>query len=251
MPCGTLYLVPTPIGNLEDVTLRALRVLKEADYIVCEDTRQTVKLLNHFEIKKSLVSFYAQNQPRRIPGIIRDLAAGKNLALVSDSGMPAISDPGYLLVAEALKNSINIVPLPGPNAALTALVASGLPTHSFTFLGFLKKKPGKMKKEILKACAAGGTVIFYESPHRIQKTLALCAQILPAGTKTVLARELTKIYEEFLRGTLAEVNLKLSGKEPRGEYVVMLSCEDAEDSPEEGFTEEFGEADSDEKLENQ
>ena len=242
MSCGTLYLVPTPIGNLEDITLRALRVIKEADYIICEDTRQTVKLLNHFEIKKPLVSFFAQNQPRRIPGIIRDLASGKNLALVSDSGMPAISDPGYLLVAEALKENIPIVPLPGPNAALTGLIASGLPTHNFTFLGFLRKKPGKMKKELAKAASAGETIIFYESPHRIRRTLAVCAEIFPPQTRTVLARELTKVFEEFIRGTLEEVNIKLAQKEPRGEYVVMLSSENAEDVRED---------DNGEKLDNE
>ena len=153
MAYGILYLVPTPIGNLEDITLRALRVLKEVDSIICEDTRQTVKLLNHYEIKKPLMSFYTYNQERRIPGIIRDLLSGKNLAIVSDSGTPGISDPGSFLIEEALRSGINVVPLPGPNAALTALVASGLPMHGFVFLGFLKKKTGKMKKEL--AAAAG------------------------------------------------------------------------------------------------
>jgi len=231
MPNGTLYLVPTPIGNLEDITLRALRILKSVDSIICEDTRQTVKLLNHFEIKKPLISFYTYNQPRRIPEIIRDLAAGKNFALVSDSGMPGISDPGCLLVDEALKQNIQVSPLPGPNAALTALIASGLPTHSFIFLGFLKKKSGKIKKELAKAVESGCTVIFYESPYRVRKTLALCAEIFPANTRVVLARELTKVYEEFTRGTLEEVNIKLKEKEPKGEYVVLLNnsedeCED-------------------------
>jgi 16S rRNA (cytidine1402-2'-O)-methyltransferase len=227
MSNGTLYLVPTPIGNLEDITFRALRILNSVDSIICEDTRQTVKLLNHFEIKKPLISFYTYNQPRRIPEIIRDLCAGKNFALVSDSGMPNISDPGYLLVDEALKNNILIVPLPGPNAALTALIASGLPTHSFIFLGFLKKKSGKIKKELAKAAESGCTIIFYESPYRVRKTLGLCAEIFPASTKVVVARELTKIYEEFARGTLAEINIKLGEKEPKGEYVVMMNtCED-------------------------
>jgi 16S rRNA (cytidine1402-2'-O)-methyltransferase len=224
MPNGTLYLVPTPIGNLEDITFRALRVFNSVDSIICEDTRQTIKLLNHFEIKKPLKSFFTYNQPRRIPEIIRELAAGKNLALVSDSGMPGISDPGWLLVDEALKNGILVVPLPGPNAALTALIASGLPTHSFIFLGFLKKKPGKIKKELAKAAESGCTVIFYESPYRVKKTLALCAEILPPCTRVVLARELTKIYEEFIRGTLEEVNINLKEKEPKGEFVVLLNC---------------------------
>jgi 16S rRNA (cytidine1402-2'-O)-methyltransferase len=241
MPNGTLYLVPTPIGNLEDITLRALRILNSVDSIICEDTRQTVKLLNHFEIKKPLVSFFTYNQLRRIPEIIKDIASGKNFALVSDSGMPGISDPGCLLVEEVLKHNIQVVPLPGPNAALTALIASGLPTHSFIFLGFLRKKSGKIKKELARAAESGCTVIFYESPYRVRKTLALCAEIFPPSTRVVLARELTKIYEEFTRGTLEEVNIKLKEKEPKGEFVVLLNtCEDEredENEPEETMVE--------------
>jgi 16S rRNA (cytidine1402-2'-O)-methyltransferase len=224
MPYGTLYLVPTPIGNLEDITLRALRVLKEADAVICEDTRQTVKLLNHYEIKKPLVSFYTYNQQRRIPGIIRDLLSGKNLALVSDSGTPGISDPGFFLIDEAIKAGVGVVPLPGASASLTALIASGLPTHGFVFLGFLRKKTGKMKKELSAAAGTGFTVIFYESPHRIRKTMAACAEIFPASTPVVLARELTKKFEEFTRGTLESVNQALAAKEPLGEYVVLLNC---------------------------
>ena len=220
--------MPTPIGNLEDITLRAVRVLKESDAIICEDTRQTIKLLNHFEIQKPLVSFYTYNQQRRIPGLIDGLLSGKNFALVSDSGTPGISDPGFFLVAAAIKAGVPVVPLPGPNAAITALVASGLPTHNFIFLGFLRKKPGKMKKELKKASASGATVIFYESPHRIRKTMALCAGIFPNGTKTVLARELTKKFEEFSRGTLEEINKLLLSKEPIGEFVVLLSPADNE-----------------------
>ncbi len=223
---GTLYLVPTPIGNLEDITLRALRILKEVDTILCEDTRQTVKLLNHFEIKKPLLSFYTYNQERRIPGIVRDLLSGKNLALVSDSGTPGISDPGFFLIDEAIKAGVNVVPLPGANAALTALVASGLPTHGFVFLGFLRKKTGKMKKELAAATASGFTVIFYESPHRIRKTMASCAEIFPGTARVVLARELTKKFEEFTRGTLDEINQALAAKEPLGEFVVLLNCAD-------------------------
>ena len=226
MPYGTLYLVPTPIGNLEDITLRALRVLKEADSIICEDTRQTIKLLNHYGIQKPLISFYTYNQERRIPGIVSGLLSGKNFALVSDAGTPGISDPGFFLIAEALKAGAGVVPLPGPNAALTALVASGLPTHSFIFLGFLKKKTGKMKKELAAAARAAVTVIFYESPHRIRKTMAVCAEVFPKGTRAVLARELTKKFEEFTRGTLEDINKALASKEPLGEFVVMLNCAD-------------------------
>ena len=226
MPYGTLYLVPTPIGNLEDITLRALRVLKEVDSVICEDTRQTIKLLNHFGIQKPLISFYTYNQERRIPGIVGGLSAGKNYALVSDSGTPGISDPGFFLVEAALKAKANVVPLPGASAAITALVASGLPTHSFLFLGFLKKKSGKMKKELDAASKTGATVIFYESPHRIRKTLALCAEVFAKETEVVLARELTKKFEEFLRGTLEEINIQLAQKEPMGEYVVLINCSD-------------------------
>jgi len=226
MPYGTLYLVPTPIGNLEDITLRALRVLKEVDSVICEDTRQTIKLFNHFGIQKPLLSFYTYNQERRIPGIIAGLATGKNFALVSDSGTPGISDPGFFLVEAALKAQVNVVPLPGASAAITALVGSGLPTHSFIFLGFLKKKSGKMKKELDTASKTGATVIFYESPHRIRKTMALCAEVFSKETRVVLARELTKKFEEFSRGTLEEINTQLSQKEPIGEYVVLISCQD-------------------------
>src|SRR3989339_591883 len=169
---GTLFVVPTPIGNLEDITLRAVRVLKECHAIACEDTRQTVKLLNHFDIQKPLISFYSHNQARRIPELINDLSAGKTIALVSDSGTPGISDPGFFLVDAAVKAGINVVALPGPCAAITALVASGLPMDGFVFLGFLKRKPGKMKKELRAACAPGKTVVFYESPYRVSKTLA-------------------------------------------------------------------------------
>lgn len=220
---GTLYLVPTPIGNLEDITLRALRILKSVDSIVCEDTRQTVKLLNHYEIKKPLLSFYSYNQFRKIPKIIDDLHKGNNLALVSDSGTPGISDPGYFLVKAAIENNIGIVSLPGANAFVTALIASGLPTSGFVFLGFLRRKAGKLKKEIQNALRLGKTIVFYESPHRIKKTMMLCSEILPGDTQVVLARELTKKFEEFIRGTLKKVNQRIQGAEIKGEIVVMIN----------------------------
>ena len=228
---GTLFVVPTPIGNLEDITLRAVRVLKECHAIACEDTRQTVKLLNHFDIQKPLISFYSHNQARRIPELINDLSAGKTIALVSDSGTPGISDPGFFLVDAAVKAGINVVALPGPCAAITALVASGLPMDGFVFLGFLKRKPGKMKKELRAACAAGKTVVFYESPYRVSKTLAVCAEVFGADARAALGRELTKKFEEVMRGTLAELQLQLAAKkEILGEFVVLVTPTDIETS---------------------
>jgi 16S rRNA (cytidine1402-2'-O)-methyltransferase len=223
MATGMLYVVPTPIGNLEDITLRASRILKEVDLIACEDTRQTFKLLNHLGITKRLVSFYSYNQARRVPEIIEELMSGKNVALVSDSGTPGISDPGFFLVEKAVSEHITVVPLPGPSAVTTSLVGSGLPSDSFVFLGFLKKKPGKMKKELAAALGLGKTVIFYESPHRIQKTVEFLGEILPAGTRVAIARELTKKYEEFIRGTVEEVCAQVKSRELLGEMVVLVN----------------------------
>ncbi|MCB4791378.1 MAG: 16S rRNA (cytidine(1402)-2'-O)-methyltransferase [Elusimicrobia bacterium] len=220
---GILYLVPTPIGNLKDITLRALDILKEVDLVACEDTRQTVKLLNHYELHKPLLSFYTYNQFNRIPQVIEELKAGKNIALVSDSGTPGISDPGFFLVKKVLEENIQVISLPGPNAALTALVASGLRTNGFIFLGFLKRKPGKLKKEILEASRCNKTIIFYESVHRIKKTISLCKEIFPKDTKVVIAREITKKFEEYIRGTLEEVDTKLESKEILGEFVVLIA----------------------------
>jgi 16S rRNA (cytidine1402-2'-O)-methyltransferase len=218
-----LYLVPTPIGNLEDITLRALRVLREADLVVCEDTRQTVKLLNHYQIQKPLLSFYTYNQRQRIPHIAAELEAGKTIALVSDSGTPGISDPGYFMVQEALARGIAVVSLPGPSAAVTALVASGLPSDGYVFAGFLKRKAGKLKKELAAAAAAGRTIIFYESPYRVKKTLALCREVFPGDTRVVLARELTKKFEEYIRGTLDEVSERVRDRDLLGEFVVLIA----------------------------
>jgi len=222
---GILYVVPTPIGNLEDITLRAIRILQETDTIVCEDTRQTVKLLSHLKISKPLISFYTQNQLKRIPQIISMLNEGKNIALVSDCGTPAISDPGYYLIKEALTNNITVIPLPGACALITALVGSGLETDSFIFLGFLRRKTGKMKKELELAKESKKTIIFYESPHRILKTLEVCKEVFTEGTNIVLARELTKKFEEFIRGTISEVINNLSNRQILGEFVVIISNE--------------------------
>jgi len=221
---GVLYIVPTPIGNLEDITLRAVSALKNCDVIACEDTRHTLKLLSHLSISKPLISFYSYNQNARIPGIINSLVNGKNIALVSDSGTPGISDPGYLLVKEAITNGINVVPLPGATAITTALVGSGAPTDGFIFLGFLKRKTGKMKKELQEASGLGKTIIFYESPHRILKTLATLEDVFGADTQICLAREMTKKFEEFIRGSIVEVLKALSEREKvLGEFVVVVS----------------------------
>ena len=220
---GRLYVVPTPIGNLEDITLRALRVLKECDLIACEDTRRSLKLLAHFEISKPLVSFYSYNQQRRIPQITGALCGGKNVALISDGGTPAVSDPGWTLVKAAIDANIKVEVLPGASAAVTALVGSGLPTDGFIFCGFLKRKPGKIKKELAQFAECEKTIIFYESPYRILKTLELCAEVFGADAQICLARELTKKFEEFIRGSIKEVleNIK-SRKEILGEFVVFV-----------------------------
>lgn len=219
---ATLFVVPTPIGNLEDITLRAIRILQEVDTIVCEDTRQTVKLLSHLKISKPLISFYTQNQLKRIPQIISMLENGKNIALVSDCGTPAISDPGYYLIKEAIDKNIQVVPLPGACALITALVGSGLTTDSFVFLGFLKKKTGKMKKELEQAKLLQKTIVFYESPHRILKTLETCKNVFGEQTQIVLARELTKKFEEFIRGTIKEVSDEMINREILGEFIVLI-----------------------------
>lgn len=226
---GTLYIVPTPIGNLEDITLRALRILKECDLIACEDTRQSLKLLTHFEISKPLISFYSYNQQHRMPQLIDKLLNGKKIALISDGGTPAISDPGYMLVKEALDKNIKIEALPGASAVITALVGSGLSTDGFIFCGFLKRKPGKMKKELAQCVDLGKTIIFYESPHRMLKTVEICAEVFGENARICLARELTKKFEEFIRGSIKEVleNLK-SRKEILGEFVVLINTNNNE-----------------------
>ncbi|MBQ4178183.1 MAG: 16S rRNA (cytidine(1402)-2'-O)-methyltransferase [Elusimicrobia bacterium] len=236
MSNAILFVVPTPIGNLEDITLRAIRILQEVDTVVCEDTRQTIKLLSHLKISKPLISFYTQNQLRRIPQIISMLENGKSVALVSDCGTPAISDPGYYLIKEAIDKNINVVPLPGACALITALVGSGLTTDSFVFLGFLKKKTGKMKKELEQTKSIQKTIVFYESPHRILKTLEVCKEVFGEQTKIVLARELTKKFEEFIRGTIKSVSEEMVNREILGEFIVLveplqekLSATDSED----------------------
>ncbi|AKG36909.1 16S rRNA (cytidine(1402)-2'-O)-methyltransferase [Paenibacillus durus] len=229
---GTLFLVATPIGNLEDMTFRAVRTLKECDIIAAEDTRQTRKLLSHFDISPSqLFSYHEHNKAASGPELIRYIIEGKNLALVSDAGLPAISDPGADLVALAVSEGIPVVPVPGANAALSALIASGLPTTTFTFVGFLPRERKDIRAVLTPLRAAQGTLLFYESPHRVVKTLAHLQEAF-GNRRIVLARELTKRYEEFLRGTIQECAEWLAEHPPLGEYVIVVEGESKEEAKE-------------------
>ncbi len=217
-----LILVPTPIGNLEDITLRALRVLKEVDLILAEDTRTTGKLLKHFEIKNRLQSYHIHNEHQTVQKIVDMLAAGSTVALVSDAGTPAISDPGFLLVRECLRNNIEVECLPGATAFVPALVQSGFPTDRFYFEGFLPHKKGRQTR--LKALAErNDTMVFYESPHRLVKTLEQFAEYFGRERKASVSRELTKIHEETLRGTLEELADLLKDKKIKGEIVIVVN----------------------------
>jgi 16S rRNA (cytidine1402-2'-O)-methyltransferase len=226
-----LYLVATPIGNLGDITLRALDVLKRADRIACEDTRQTQKLLNHFEIATPTISCHEHNERQRATELLEALKTGGRIAVVSDAGMPGISDPGSWLTAEALAAGVPVVPIPGANAALSALVASGLPTSEFLFLGFLPEKAGARRTRLEELAAEAGkvetarTLIFYEAPHRILETLADLEAVWGPSLRVVVARELTKIHEEFLRGTVAEARRELAGRDRiRGEITLLVEA---------------------------
>jgi 16S rRNA (cytidine1402-2'-O)-methyltransferase len=237
-----LYLVATPIGNLGDITLRALDVLRRVDRIACEDTRQTQKLLNHFEITTPTVSCHQHNEHQRTAELIEALQAGGRIAIVSDAGMPGISDPGSWLTAEAIATGIAVIPIPGANAALSALVASGLPTSEFHFIGFLPEKAGARRTRLEELAAESGkaaaprTLVFYEAPHRILETLADLEAVWGPDLRVVLARELTKIYEEFLRCTVAEARRDLASRDRiRGEITLLLDAQpvkpEAESSP--------------------
>lgn len=220
---GTLYLVPTPIGNLQDVTPRILAILQSVSYIAAEDTRNTGQLLHHFDIKTPMISFHEHNTQQRIPELLAQLQAGKSLAQVSDAGMPSISDPGKELVAAAIEQDIPVVPLPGPNAALTALIASGIVPQPFRFQGFLPLK-GKERQQVLTQLVASEvTTILYEAPHRLKRTLADLIGNFGADQAVTLGRELTKIHESFERGTLAELAHYYDTATPRGEYVIILA----------------------------
>ncbi len=217
---GVLFVCPTPIGNLEDVTLRVLRVLKEADLIAAEDTRVTGKLLAHYGISKPILSYREHQEKRRIAKIISHLEEGRSVALVSDSGTPGLSDPGYKLIREAIECGYRVEVLPGPAAAITALIASGLPTDSFVFEGFLPRKAGERRRLLEELLRSRRTVIVYEAPHRISRFLRELSEIAPER-RVAVARELTKKFEEVVRGTAAEVAERL-GERPRGEMVVVI-----------------------------
>lgn len=219
---GILYLVPTPIGNLEDMTYRAIRTLKEVDLIAAENPGHTQQLLNHFEIDTKKISFREDNKEYRIDELIEDLNNGMNVAQVSDAGMPSISDPGQELVSACVKNNINVVPLPGANAGITALIASGLLPQPFYFYGFLNRKKSEQLDELKKLNLHSETLIFYEAPHRLAKTLKNMKSVFGENRLAVLCRELTKKFEEFDRGTLAELLEWANSNQVRGEFVVIV-----------------------------
>jgi 16S rRNA (cytidine1402-2'-O)-methyltransferase len=224
-----LYLVATPIGNLGDITLRALDVLKRANRIACEDTRQTQKLLNHFEITTPTVSCHEHNEIFRAPELIEEIKRDGVVAVVSDAGTPGISDPGALLVKEAIAAGVPVIPIPGANAALSSLIASGLPSGEFTFLGFLPEKAGARRTRLEQIAAepreSPRTLIFYEAPHRIAAALADIESIWGAELRAAVAREVTKLHEEFLRGTVAELHKELAARDRiRGEFVLVIEA---------------------------
>ena len=224
-----LYLVATPIGNLEDITLRALRVLRQADRIACEDTRQTQKLLNHFDLHTPTVSYHLFNESARADELLAELKSGARIAIVSDAGTPGIADPGAQLAALAIAAGVPVFPIPGANAALSALIASGLPAEAFTFHGFLPSKAGQRRSLLEQLVRGPVTHVFYESPHRILETLADLESTLGPNQPIVLARELTKLHEEFLRGPIAEIRQTLAthpGK-VRGEMVLLFTLPQA------------------------
>ncbi len=220
---GTLYLVGTPIGNMEDITLRALRILKEVDLVACEDTRHTVQLLDHYGIEKTTVSYHQHNELTRAAELIVHLEQGDNIAMVSDAGMPGVSDPGYRLIALAVRHHIKVVPIPGASAFLSALVASGLPTDSFRFSGFLPAKQGARRTMLEGIHDSARTQIFYEAPHRIVEALQDVVELLGPDRHIVVAREVTKLHEEFLRGRAEDVLATLSKRgDVKGEITLLI-----------------------------
>jgi 16S rRNA (cytidine1402-2'-O)-methyltransferase len=219
-----LYVVSTPIGNLDDITLRALEVLRNVPLIAAEDTRRTLRLLQHFGFQRPLLSLHAHNEERQLNRILDRLKA-HDVALVSDAGTPALSDPGVRLVSAAVGQGIRVVPIPGPSAVLAALVASGLPTNQFTFLGFLPRKQGELERVLREAGEAKRSFVFFESPHRVERTLAIMARTL-GPRAVVVGREITKIHEEFLMGTPAELLERFLKAPPRGELTVVVAGSD-------------------------
>ena len=215
-------MVATPIGNLEDITYRAVRVLKQADLIACEDTRHTAKLLQHYGIDKPTVSYHEHNEAARAEELVAKLKQGLSVAQVSDAGMPGISDPGYRVIKLAIERGISVVPVPGPSALIAALAASGLPTDSFEFHGFLPAKSGQRRSLLESLADSQNTVVVYEAPHRIVETMQDIVELLGAERPVVLARELTKMHEEFVRGTATEVLARVQAHEPKGEITLLI-----------------------------
>ena len=226
---GSLYVVATPIGNLEDITLRALRILKEVDLIACEDTRQTMKLLAHFDIQKRMVSYHEHNEITRAAEIVIDLEQGAKVALVSDAGTPVVSDPGHHLVSLCLRHGIQVVPVPGASAFVAALAASGMPIEQFAFVGFLPSRQTERRKALREIGAERRTVVLYEAPHRLIETLEDALEIL-GNRPAVVAREVTKLYEEFLRGHLETLLEDVKKKAPRGEITLLIGPPDGAES---------------------
>ena len=227
---GTLYVVATPIGNLEDITYRAVRVLREADLIACEDTRHTAKLLQHYGIDKPTISYHEHNEAPRAEELLAKLEQGLSVAQVSDAGMPGISDPGYRVITLAIERGVQVVPVPGPSALIAGLAASGLPTDSFQFLGFVPSKSGQRRTMLESLRQTTHTTIFYEAPHRIAATMQDIVEILGPERPVVLARELTKIHEEFIRGTAAEVLVRVQKHELKGEITLLIGKSETQET---------------------
>jgi len=222
---GKLFIISTPIGNLNDITLRAIETLKNVDYIACEDTRITNKLLNKYKIKGKLISYHSGNEEKRRKEIVEILKSGKKVGLVSDAGTPCISDPGELIVKEVIENGIDIEVIPGPSSIITSLVISGLKTTPFIFLGFLPRKKGEIENLIDKYFFIKGTLIFYESPHRILETLKILKEKFPKRN-VVIVKELTKIYEKIYRGKIKDIYYEIEKNEIKGEYTILIENEE-------------------------
>ncbi|MCI1290652.1 MAG: 16S rRNA (cytidine(1402)-2'-O)-methyltransferase [Lactobacillus sp.] len=220
---GKLYLVPTPIGNLEDITIRAKKILQAADYIACEDTRTSGVMLKAIGVHNKLLSFHKYNSEARAPELVKMMQAGAVIAEISDAGMPVISDPGFILVQACIQAQIPVVPLPGPSAFATAVIASGFDAQPMTYYGFLPRKASEQAAFFEKMNSFEGTSIFYEAPHRLRKTIGNMAKAFAPDRQICLARELTKVHEEFLRGSMSEMVAHFQTNEPRGEYVVLVS----------------------------
>jgi 16S rRNA (cytidine1402-2'-O)-methyltransferase len=229
---GTLYVVATPIGNLEDITYRAVRLLKEADLIACEDTRHTAKLLHHYGIDKPTLSYHEHNEATRAEELVAKLEQGLNIAQVSDAGMPGISDPGYRVIKLAIERGVRVVPIPGASALISALAAGGLPSDNFQFLGFLPAKSGQRRTMLEALRSSEQTTVVYEAPHRIAGTMEDLVEILGPDRPIVLARELTKLHEEFIRGNAAQILARVQEHELKGEITLLIGKGEAQETRE-------------------